>query len=198
MNNLIETFLNKDLPRTKYELRDLAKEKQILFEGGTNIVRGLMAINFVIQLNAQLVYETGFNVGGSAAVMSEALQYTGGKLVSFEIDKSKRPVADRFLELYPNSEIVWGDSRQTLEQRWQNTNECPDFFFVDGGHSEEICSYDFNHALKIVKPGGVIMVDDTSNAPVKNVIHSLVPDIGSMWFEGEHQGTGVVVYQKPR
>lgn len=179
------------------QLSNVAQENNVRFEGGAGLARCLFISTLIVQLNAKLVYETGFNIGGTAGPTADALRFTEGKFVGFEIDRGKQVVVDKFLSMFPNAEMVWGDSQQTLEKRWKETQEQPDLFFVDGGHSEQVCTCDFNHALKIVRPGGIIMVDDISNPPVSNVIHQLIPSTGSMWFEGIHQGTGVVIYQKP-
>lgn len=196
-NTVFGDAVYNQIGSNKRRLGNIVLENSVPFEGGAGAQRGLFIASLIMQLDAQLAYETGFNIGGTASYAAEALAYTGGRFVGFELKTEVKPVVDEFLRIYPHAEMVWGDSQVTLRERWERTQERPDFFFVDGGHSQKVCAYDFNHALQIVKPGGIIMVDDISNPPISDFIRQLIPENGSLWFEGKHQGTGVAIYQVP-
>lgn len=63
-------------------------------------------------------------------------------------------------------------------------NEEVDFAFIDGGHSIETIQFDFEHVAKILKPGGVIIMDDYyiperpgfgCNKVVDGITHAILP-----------------------
>lgn len=64
----------------------------------------------------------------------------------------KTPVAERITQLFGNS-LMFDFSPYT--------NSC-DLVFVDGGHSKEHIESDTQHALRLVRDGGVILWDDYS------------------------------------
>ena len=178
-------------------LGEFAKARGISFEGGAAIDKKLMLFTLTIMTNAKLVYETGFNVGGSACSFAEALKQTGGKYVGFEIAERRRPVFEEFLRRYPGHEIVMGDSASTLPQRWEATHEQPDVFFVDGDHRAQAAIGDIKHALNIVRPGGMIMIDDVAHPPVRAAVDEILEEDRIIWFnDPDYHGPGSCIYQK--
>jgi predicted O-methyltransferase YrrM len=61
-----------------------------------------------------------------------------------------------------------GNTRETLPKWIESEDFQPfDFAWIDGGHSEETISSDFNHIKKAISPGGVIVLDDYYNPELK-------------------------------
>lgn len=70
-----------------------------------------------------------------------------------------RPEAERI-------ECLYGDSATFDYSRWHGT---VDLFFIDGAHSYEYVRSDTEHALRCVRPGGVIAWHDFGRAGVNGV-----------------------------
>ena len=53
-----------------------------------------------------------------------------------------------------------------------NPNTCYtyDIVHIDGGHSEECINNDFKNAIKLVKSGGIIIIDDTDSQHISNYV----------------------------
>lgn len=167
----------------------------ITFEGGAAEDKKLLLFTLVHLLGAKLVYETGFNAGGAACCIAEALHHFQGKYVGFEISERRRPVIEEFHRRFPGNEVVMGNSAATLPARWEATQERPDLFFVDGDHTEAATKRDLQHAVNIVRPGGIVMVDDIRLPPVRKALISVVPEKEWVWFDGPHCGPGSCIYQ---
>jgi predicted O-methyltransferase YrrM len=177
-------------------LMSYGQERGITFEGGAGPDKKLLLFALVYILGAKLVYETGFNAGGTASAMAESLKLTRGKYVGFEIAEKRVPVIEEFHRRYPGHEVVMGNSAVTLPARWEATRETPDLFFVDGDHSEHGALKDMEHAKKIVRPGGVIMVDDVNDPGIRRAINRAFEPSKIMWFDNEQvNGPGSCVYQ---
>jgi Methyltransferase domain len=104
------------------------------------------------------VAEIGFNYGDSARAMLSASRDI--RVTSFDIGlhdyvwPSKQQVdAD-----YPGRHsLIVGDSRETVPA-W--TGKRFDLLFVDGGHTYEAVRADLANAPGVVRPGGLVMIDD--------------------------------------
>lgn len=102
--------------------------------------------------------ETGFNEGCSAAAMLSANPVI--RVVSFELAEHYDLQLARYRvdAAFPGRHtLIPGDSRETVPA-WQ----WPlfDLFFVDGDHSYEGAAADLRSALGVVRPGGLIVIDD--------------------------------------
>lgn len=194
LNNSLEDLL-EHFDRDNHQWTVWAREQGIGHEGYTDHVKRMMLASLVIS-NATtldtLIYETGFNTGASAAALAEAIEITGGKLVCFEIDELKKPIADKFLERFPETQFVWGDSGETILPRLAQDAGKVTLFHQDGSHGEEDTSQEISNALVLLKPGGILVVDDSNDPTTARAIRCIIPNEG-LWLT--HQ-TGQFIYQK--
>lgn len=120
------------------------------------------------------ICEIGFNAGHSAMLM--LLSSTATTFTIFDIDHHKytRPCLEYLQSAFRNVAFEYnvGDSTQTMPN-WINDNPSEqstyDLVHVDGGHSEFCASNDMKHADLLLKPGGIMVVDDT-DAPQINAL----------------------------
>ena len=115
--------------------------------------------NLLAEFKPKVSAQTGLNAGHSALVL---LTYSDTKLYSFDIaiHDTVRPVAKLLKEWYGDRhEYTEGDSMKTLP----NFDVPLDFVFVDGGHSYELCNADIRNFDRILKVGGVMVIDDIIN-----------------------------------
>jgi hypothetical protein len=72
-----------------------------------------------------------------------------------------------------NFEIIVGDSITEMP-KWIEKNpelcETYDVVHVDGGHSEECIRNDMLNATKLVKLGGIVIVDDTQESVINGYV----------------------------
>jgi predicted O-methyltransferase YrrM len=162
-------------------------------------------INFVNLLRQRYVkkmIEVGFNAGHSAAIFLHALPKDSIFLSfdlcehpytkeCFEYLKSKHPQMQRMIE---------GDSTKTV---FQFINENPselgtyDVFHVDGGHSQEVCISDLNAAHLLLKPGGVLILDDTFIPEIAALVPQ-IEDLGyRMLFQIPTLEYSHILFEKP-
>ena len=106
--------------------------------------------------------QIGFNGGHSADLL---LSYSDpdSTLISFDLgEHSYVHMCNSEIEKkFPNRHsLILGDSLKTLPRFTLNNMAKYDFIFVDGGHTFEIASSDFECALKLGKEGSTIVLDD--------------------------------------
>lgn len=132
-------------------------------------------IDIVTTLQPRRVLEVGTWNGGRAIAMNEAapgLKYFGFDLFetataeSDEEEKNVKPhhdvlsVSKRLEEAGVDGELFVGNTRHSLPQFIKENPKPFDLIFIDGGHSIETIESDLDHCLKIIEPGGVIVMDD--------------------------------------
>lgn len=103
------------------------------------------------------ICETGFNYGTSAYSF---LCSTQARVVSFDLGEHKYVESAKSLisTMFPGRfELVIGDSTRKIPQA-QNL-QC-DFFFVDGGWSQETAKADIQNFMRLAKSGALLVVDD--------------------------------------
>jgi predicted O-methyltransferase YrrM len=143
-------------------------------------------------IDAKNLVEVGTSTGYSGLWLSLALQKTGGKLMTFELDPGRAATARRHFEqagVAGQITIVQGDAHQNLKQ----VKAPIDFVFIDaekGGYVDYL-----NQLLPLVRPGGVItahnieMTADYVRAVTTN------PDLETVFYM---QGAGLSVTLKKR
>jgi predicted O-methyltransferase YrrM len=113
-----------------------------------NLVAGLCPVNYL---------EVGYHEGGSFAILSKLC--TGKKLV-VDVKRHHYPGFDEFMsgEEY---EILIGSS-QTQEMFEQVRNFCPtyDLIFIDGDHTYDGVSRDFELYKQLLSPKGIMLFHD--------------------------------------
>lgn len=193
-------------------LEKFAIELGINFEGSTSINKRLMLAAWIDIYGTEsyraedgrlshkcpevIFYETGFNVGLSAVAACEAVTSLqgSGKVISFELDEARRPVADKLMAMYPDIlTVVWGDSNITVQQYFDKTHLSPHIFFVDGAHTPDKTMRELEVAFSILRPGGLLILDDSLDLMAREVRNSFRPS--DCWIEANHQ-TGLSFLQK--
>lgn len=211
MSNSLEDFTNHvgDLGK---ELEVFAVSHGVKFEGSTSIHKRLMLAAWINMHGVESIrlddgrlshfyppviyYETGFNLGMSAVAACEAIGNCpgGGKVVSFELDTTKRVVAEKLISMYPDTlEVVWGNSNVTIRQHFDSSQDAPHIFFADGAHSYEGTLNELKVAWEILRPGGILILDDSLDPVARKARNAFRPP--GDWIEANHQ-TGISFLQK--
>lgn len=116
--------------------------------------------------NFNRICEIGFNAGHSCLLFLLAnpnLQ----EITIFDINSHTyvQPSLEYLKTTFPsvNFNTVFGDSTITLPTFCQNTNLLGkyDIVHIDGGHTKECVTSDFQYANKLVAINGLIIIDDT-------------------------------------
>jgi caffeoyl-CoA O-methyltransferase len=141
---------------------------------------------------AKNVVELGTSTGYSGLWFCLALQKTGGKLTTFEIDPGRAATARKHFQLAgvsPMVTIVEGDAHQTIAR----LKEPIDVVFIDAdkeGYSDYL-----DKLLPLVRPGGLILGHNVNMVEeyIKKVESN--PDLETIFYM---QGEGLSVTLKKR
>ena len=139
-------------------------------------------INFFTLLKERYVkkmIEIGFNAGHSASIFLHALPKDSIFLPFDLCEHSYTKECHNYLQTkYPQLHpMMEGDSMKTLPAFInQHPSEIGtyDVVHVDGGHSQEVCISDLNGAHLLLKPGGILILDDTFIPEIMAIIPSLL------------------------
>ena len=132
-----------------------------MYEGGASVEEALYLRDLARIVQAGTIVEIGFNVGFSSIAFLES--GPSATVVSFELDRRHGvEVAKEFVdELYPGRhELVIGNSVQSVPAYADDHARTFDLAFVDGGHEYEVATADVRNSCRLVRPGGLIVVDD--------------------------------------
>jgi caffeoyl-CoA O-methyltransferase len=146
-------------------------------------------------VGAKTVVEIGTSTGYSGLWFCLALQKTGGKLTTFEIDSGRAATARKHFEQAGVSQIVnviEGDAHEKLS----GLKGPIDVAFIDAD-KEGYVDY-LNKLLPLVRPGGLIMAHNTTMAAVKEGYVKQVlanPDLETFFY---NDGGGLSVTLKKR
>jgi predicted O-methyltransferase YrrM len=113
-------------------------------------------------VNAKSVVEIGTSTGISGLWFSLALEKTGGKLTTFEFDKTRASLARKHFRqagVEGRITIVEGDAHQTIA----TLRDPVDVAFIDAD-KEGYVDY-LNKLLPLVRPGGLILAHNTNMIP---------------------------------
>lgn len=145
---------------------------------------------------ARRVLEIGTSNGYSTLWIVDALEKTGGWLTTLEQDPDKVAMATENLEkagLKDRVDIIHGDARETIQQLEKRF----DFVFIDA--DKESYEHYLTHALKIVRPGAIIVADNVdSHADELAGFLRIIED--DPWLEDirlPYGGGQVVIYVRP-
>lgn len=141
---------------------------------------------------ARSVVELGTSTGYSGLWFCLALQKTGGKLTTFEIDPGRAATARKHFQqagVSPMVTIVEGDAHQTIAR----LKEPIDVVFIDAdkeGYSDYL-----DKLLPLVRPGGLILAHNVNMVEeyIKKVESN--PDLETIFYM---QGEGLSVTLKKR
>ena len=115
-------------------------------------------------VGAKTVVEIGTSTGYSGLWFCLALRNTGGKLLTFELDKERAATARRHFRLAGVEDLVTlteGDAHQNVKQ----VKGPVDIVFIDAD-KEGYVDY-LNTMLPLVRPGGLILAHNTDMAAVE-------------------------------
>lgn len=124
------------------------------------------------------VCEIGFNAGHSALLLLLSREYSVNlEFLIFDICRHKytEPCLEYIKKEFSDVkfEIVGGNSIIKIPE-WikQNSEQSGSFdvVHVDGGHSEDCIKNDFENADKLVKKGGIIIIDDTDSRHISKYV----------------------------
>jgi predicted O-methyltransferase YrrM len=99
---------------------------------------------------------------------------------------SNTPVASKITQLY-------GDSKTFDERRWEG--EC-DLVFVDGSHARSYVESDSRKALRLARPGGIVLWHDYRGPVLPGVYHTLNALARELPLV-HIAGTSLVAYRRP-
>ncbi len=143
-------------------------------------------------INAGHVVEIGTSTGLSGMWIGMALQKTGGRLTTFEMDKGRAATARAHFQkagLDKIITIVEGDAHQNIAR----LKEPIDMVFIDAD-KEGYVDY-LNRLLPLVRPGGLILAHNTDMVPDYMKAASTNPDLETVVFT---PGGGLAVTLKKR
>jgi predicted O-methyltransferase YrrM len=126
------------------------EQPDIVLEIGT--WNGLRAIE-MFRANPGMSY-IGFDL------FEEASDYTDSKEKNVKKHFSAKQVMDKFNNEGMSAALIKGDTTDTFTKWAENHPQSIDLIYIDGGHSVDTISKDYENALKAIKPGGVIVFDD--------------------------------------
>jgi hypothetical protein len=127
------------------------------------------------------ICEIGFNAGHSAYLM---LLGKGGGTLDFTVfdiceHSYTKPCLDYMKETFKDVkfDLIDGDSTKTMPA-WISAHpeslESYDVVHVDGGHSEHCIASDLECAKKLVKRGGILIIDDTNMQVINQKVDALL------------------------
>ncbi|MBI5086830.1 MAG: class I SAM-dependent methyltransferase [Acidobacteria bacterium] len=153
---------------------------------------GMMLRILAESVNAKNVVEIGTSTGLSGLWFSLALDKTGGRLTTFELDAGRAATAlahfkkagvDRLVT------IVQGDAHETIKR----LKEPIDVVFIDA-EKEGYVDY-LNRLLPLVRPGGLILAHNIDMVPDYYKVVTTSADLATVVYA---QGGGLAVTLKKR
>jgi len=155
-------------------------------------VEGRMLRLLTEAAGAKSVVEIGTSTGYSGLWFCLALQNTGGRLTTFEIDPGRAGMAREHFRKAGVEQLVTvveGDAHKNIAQ----LKEPIDVVFIDadkGGYLDYL-----NKLLPLVRPGGLILADNVSMAPDYVRAVSTNPELETLYFS---DGGGLGISLKKR
>lgn len=132
-------------------LRSLCMGKTKICEVGVNACHSLL---FMLDVNSEAEY-TLFDIG---------------------IHKYLEPCFNYVQSAFPATKmkLFLGDSRLTLPAYAETHREEFDFIHVDGGHTYDVFSSDYECTYKMLKKGGIMIFDDYNHSEIKQFVDEKV------------------------
>jgi predicted O-methyltransferase YrrM len=120
------------------------------------------------------ICEIGFNAGHSAMLLLLASSATTFTVFDIGHHQYTQPCLNYIEHIFPQVafEYIVGDSTQTMPTQMEGRQETYDLVHVDGGHSEVCATSDMKHADILLKPGGIMVVDDTDAPQINGLVES--------------------------
>ncbi|MGA2328156.1 MAG: O-methyltransferase [Bryobacteraceae bacterium] len=184
------------LAKTEAERRILAVLDQARSSGEVYlevpIADGRMLRLLTEAAGARNVVEIGTSTGYSGLWLCLALQKTGGKLTTFEIDPGRAAEARKHFQqagVGPMVTVVEGDAHENVKR----LKEPIDVVFIDADKQGYV-DY-LSRLLPLVRPGGLILAHNVDSAPEYVRAVTTNPDLETVFYM---QGAGLGVTLKKR
>jgi caffeoyl-CoA O-methyltransferase len=155
-------------------------------------VEGRMLRLLAEAAEAKNVVEIGTSTGYSGLWLCLAVQSTGGKLTTFEIDRDRAELARghfRKAGVEQLVTVVEGNAHQTITR----LSGPIDLLFIDAD-KEGYVDY-LNKLLPLVRPGGLILTDNVDDAPEYVKVVSENADLETLYYS---DGEGLSISLKKR
>jgi cephalosporin hydroxylase len=176
---------------------NLADEYERLCETPSDIYLHLPRFVAMVEaLDAQHVIELGTRTGVSTLAWLHALQRTGGRLTSVDID-ARPPIGE-----HAHWTFIQGDD---MDPAISGSLDVADIVFIDTSHHYTHTLRELHTYRWLVKPGGLIVCHDTELPrpegmppsdpvfPVKKAIERFVAEAGLVWSNvSECWGLGII------
>ncbi len=127
------------------------------------------------------VCEVGFNAGHSALLMLSGCSAPSIEFTVFDIGQHNytRPCLEYIQSQFSKTviEYIEGDSIVKMAEyirEHPERAETYDVVHVDGGHTLECITADFGHAKKLVRKGGIIVMDDTNIDYIDSAVNAAI------------------------
>jgi predicted O-methyltransferase YrrM len=143
-------------------------------------------------VNAKTVIEVGTSTGISGLWFCLALEKTGGKLTTFELDKTRASLARKHFKqagVDGRVTLVEGDAHKNLTA----LRDPVDVVFIDA-EKDGYVDY-LNKLLPLVRPGGLILAHNTNMIPEYMKVVTSSPDMDTVVYT---TGGGMAVTLKKR
>jgi len=132
----------------------------------------------------KLMLETGFNAGHSALIALSANSELVITSIDIFMNKYVEKCSAYLMEEYLGRlEVLRGDSTNVLPNLVERGLKKFDFFHIDGGHGAETCRNDIENCLKLALPGAEMLVDDTNDPSIMEVVSEFLRH-GKMQIKG--------------
>jgi len=157
---MIENYVSEHTDAVSPLLRDLLKETEAITERSRwsiGQVEGKL-MQFLVKISGtRYAVEIGTFTGFSALMIAEALP-DNGLLVTCETRKEYAEIALRYFEKSPHGKKIRLELKPALQTLEEIADNSVDFVFIDADKP----SYGryFNEALRILKAGGFIFIDN--------------------------------------
>lgn len=119
------------------------------------------------------ICEIGFNAGHSAMLLLLASSATTFTVFDIGHHRYTQPCLNYIEHIFSHVafEYIVGDSTLTMPTQMEGRQETYDLVHVDGGHSEFCATSDMKHADILLKPGGIMVVDDTDAPQINGLVN---------------------------
>jgi len=181
-----------DLINNKYlqELTQIIENIGEIIEG--NLICDITPRNWTIDKNInkikniqnlcigkKKIIEIGVNCCHSLLLMLLVNPTAEYLLFDLNFHKYTEPTVNYIKTVFPNTKIniIYGNSVETITKYiLDNPTQINtyDLIHLDGGHTEDIFSYDYSNSKKLTSVDGVVIFDDYDMLFIKNFIHKKI------------------------
>ena len=120
----------------------------------------LTLYTLAVGLQAKVVYEWG--VGYSTLALLRAVQRTGGKVISCDINEEKAPFV---IDHAPDALDRWVFHHLSSEELCAISSEQAELIYIDGCHVLSCVLWEVEHFWPLLKPDGLMVLHDTRTWP---------------------------------